>query len=121
MDITPKEIFEVRIAKAIGKNPAIAKEVNAIFQFDISGPEGGKWTLDLTKESDWVSIGHNGTPNMTIAAVDTDFIAIVSGKMNGQMAFMTGKLKLKPLDIALAAKLTKVLSSGRAPPPPPAA
>lgn len=116
MDITPREIFEVRIVQAIARTPSIAKDVNAVFHFDISGPLGGKWTLDLTKDSDWVSGGNNGTANMTIAVADDDFSSIVSGKLNGQMAFMTGKIKFKPMDIALASKLTKVLGSARAPP-----
>jgi putative sterol carrier protein len=115
MDITPKEIFEVRIAQAIGKNPALAKEVNAIFQFDVSGPQGGKWVLDLTRDSDWVSAGENSSPAMTIAVSDADFLQIVSGKINGQMAFMSGKIKFKPMNIALATKLSKVLATGRAP------
>lgn len=113
MDITPKDILEERLPAAIGKNPALAKDVNAIFQFDVSGPQGGKWVLDLTKEAAWVTVGENPSPAMTIAVSDADFIQIVSGKLNGQMAFMSGKIKFKPMNIALATKLSKVLAAGR--------
>ena len=113
MDITPKDIFEKKIPEAIGKNPALAKDVNAIFQFDVAGPAGGKWILDLTKESEWVSVGENPNPAMTITVTDENFLAIVSGKLNGQMAFMSGKIKFKPMNIALATKLQKVLAAGR--------
>jgi putative sterol carrier protein len=37
-----------------------------------------------------------------------DFMNIVSGKMNPQMAFMSGKLKIKG-DLGLAMKLQKVI------------
>lgn len=113
MDITPKVIFEEKIAESIAKNPSLAKDVNAIFHFDVSGPQGGKWTLDLTKESGWVTAEHQGTPAMTISVADTAFMDIVSGKLNGQMAFMSGKIKFKPMNIALASKLSKVLATGR--------
>ncbi|MBI3185691.1 MAG: SCP2 sterol-binding domain-containing protein [Myxococcales bacterium] len=111
--MTPKEIFETRIPEALGKNPTLAKEVGAIVHFDLPGPLGGQWTLDLTREKDWVSAGLNGTAALTISASDADFVSVVSGKMNAQMAVMTGKLKFKPMNIVLATKLSKVLSAGR--------
>lgn len=113
MELTPKVIFEEKIAEAIGKDPALAKDVNAIFHFDLPGPNGGKWTLDLTRDTSWVATGLNGTPAMTITVSDADFVNVVSGKMNAQMAVMSGKLKFKPMNIALATKLSKVLSRGR--------
>ncbi len=113
MEITPQEVFEKRIPEAIGKNPALAKDVNAVFQFDVAGPAGGKWVLDLTKAEKWVSVGEAPTPAMTISVTDENFIAIVTGKLNGQMAFMSGKIKFKPMNIALATKLSKVLAAGR--------
>ncbi len=113
MDITPKQIFEQKLPAAIGKNPALARDVNAVFQFDVSGPQGGKWVLDLTKETNWVTASETPSPAMTISVSDQDFLAIVSGKLNGQMAFMSGKIKFKPMNIALATKLSKVLAAGR--------
>ena len=113
MDITPKVIFEKKIAEALGKNPALAKEVNAVFHFNLPGPDGGQWTLDLTKENGWVSGGLSGTAAMTITVSDADFINVVAGKLNAQMAVMSGKLKFKPMNIALATKLSKVLSTAR--------
>jgi len=113
MSITPKVIFETKIAEALGRNPALAKEVGAIFHFDLAGPDGGKWTLDLTRESDWVSGGLNGTASMTITVSDSDFINVVAGKLNATNAVMSGKLKFKPMNIALATKLSKVLQTAR--------
>jgi putative sterol carrier protein len=39
---------------------------------------------------------------------DDDFLALLSGKLNGQMAFMTGKLKVAG-DLGLALKLESLL------------
>ncbi len=113
MDVTPKVIFEEKIAEALGKNPALAKDVNAVFHFEVPGPHGGRWTLDLTREASWVSPGLVGAANMTITVSDDDFVKVVTGKMNAQMAVMSGKLRFQPMNIALASKLSKVLATAR--------
>ena len=41
-------------------------------------------------------------------ATDADFLAIVNGKLNPQMAFMSGKLKIQG-DMGLAMKLQQIL------------
>jgi putative sterol carrier protein len=43
-----------------------------------------------------------------VAATDADFLAIVNGKLNPQMAFMSGKLKVQG-DMGLAMKLQQLL------------
>ena len=39
---------------------------------------------------------------------DENFVGLVTGKLNGQLAFMTGKIKIKG-DMGVALKLGKVL------------
>lgn len=107
--MTAKDIIETQIPAALQAKPELAKEINSIIHFDISGDGGGKWTLDLTKPSDWVSEGHNGASKMTITVSNNDFVAIREKKMNAQMAAMSGKLKFKPMDMGLAMKLAKLL------------
>jgi putative sterol carrier protein len=46
---------------------------------------------------------------MTVTMSDEDFVKIRTKQLNPQMAAMSGKLKLKPLDMGLAMKLTKIL------------
>lgn len=109
-DITPKKIIEEQLPERITAKPEIQKDINAVILFDISGPNGGKWALDLTKESDWVSTDTEGlTPKMTVQVSDADFVGISTKKLNAQMAAMSGKLKFKPMDMGLAMKLGKLL------------
>jgi putative sterol carrier protein len=108
--MTAKDILETEIPAVLQTKPDLAKEINAVIHFDITGDQGGKWTLDLTKPSDWVSSGANGTPKMTITVSADDFVKIRQKQLNAQMAAMQGKLKFKPMDMGLAMKLGKLLS-----------
>jgi putative sterol carrier protein len=51
-----------------------------------------------------VSQGGAASPNLTLTMSAQDWLDMVSGKLSGQMAFMSGKLKLKG-DMGLAMKV----------------
>ncbi|WP_375760241.1 SCP2 sterol-binding domain-containing protein [Corallococcus exercitus] len=106
---TAKDIIETQIPGKLQEKPELAKEINAIIHFDVSGEGGGKWTLDTTKPEGWVSEGLNGASKMTVTVSNDDFVKIREGKLNAQMAAMQGKLKFKPMDMGLAMKLAKLL------------
>ena len=105
---SPKQYFEEKIAKKLQDHPDISKSVNSVYEFNITGDNGGVWTVDLTKEPGAVSSGSTGAAKCTVTCAAGDFMNIVSGKMNPQMAFMSGKLKIKG-DMGLAMKLQKVI------------
>jgi putative sterol carrier protein len=107
-DQTPKSFFEEKIAKKLVDKPETSKAVNSIYEFNITGDNGGVWTVDLTKEPGTVQAGSTGNAKCTVTCAAGDFMNIVSGKMNPQMAFMSGKLKIKG-DMGLAMKLQKVI------------
>ena len=107
-DMTPKSYFEEKIAKKLADKPELSKAVNAVYEFHIEGDNGGVWTVDLVKEPGVVTAGSGGNAKCTVTAKSPDFMNIVSGKMNAQMAFMSGKLKIKG-DMGLAMKLQKVI------------
>jgi putative sterol carrier protein len=109
-DMTVKDILETEIPNLLKTKPELAKDINAVIHFNITGDQGGVWTLDLTKASDWVRSGADGTPKMTITVSDQDFVKIRQKQLNAQMAAMQGKLKFKPMDMGLAMKLGKLLS-----------
>ncbi len=58
----------------------------------------------VVNESIEVQTGTHASPNITITMKEGDYLDMVNGKLNGQMAFMTGKLKIAG-DMGLALKL----------------
>lgn len=103
-----KELFEERIPQKLLAHPDVAAKIGAIFQFDVSGPTGGTWHVDLTVPGGAVGAGASPGAKCTVAVKDADLLALVNGTLSAGMAFMTGRIKVKG-DYGLAMKLSQVL------------
>lgn len=89
-------------------NPEKVKGINATYQWDVTGDGGGKYYARLADGQVEVTQGEAANPNITITVSAADWLDIVNGKLNPQMAFMTGKLKIKG-DMTLALKLQSII------------
>jgi putative sterol carrier protein len=107
---TVQESFD-ELAKGIEQNSEKAKEINAIYQFDVTGEGGGSWTVDLTRDSGWVSQGKADNAQCTIELSGEDWLAIMNQTLNPMQAFMMGKLRVSG-DMGLATKLGTVFEMG---------
>lgn len=106
-DLTCEMFFE-QMKEKIAGNPELVQKLNTIYQFKLNGPGGGEWFVDLTKPGGEIGKGTNPQAKCTITMSDVDFISLVEGRLNSQMAFMTGKLKIQG-DMGLALKLQNLL------------
>jgi len=98
---TVKETFEGMAAKF---RPDKAQGVNAVIQYDIAGDHGGTWHAVIKDGTCTVKSGGAPSPSLTINMAAQDWLDMIAGKLSGQMAFMSGKLKLKG-DMGLAMKI----------------
>lgn len=98
-------------SKSDGDRESLVKKTNAVFQFDVkSGSDVKSWTIDLKNGKGSVTEGAATKADATISVSDDDFIDLVEGKINGQKAFMSGKIKVKG-QMMLATKLDAVLKT----------
>ena len=103
---TVKETFD---AMASRFQPSKATGVNSTIQYDITGDQGGTWNAVINDGTCAVAEGPAATPNLTLSMSSQDWLDMIGGKLNGQMAFMSGKLKLKG-DMGLAMKVGSLFS-----------
>ena len=98
---TVKETFDAMAGKF---RPDKAAGVNAAIQYDITGDQGGTWNAVIKDGTCTVTPGAAAAPSLTLSMSSQDWLDMVGGKLSGQMAFMSGKLKLKG-DMGLAMKI----------------
>jgi putative sterol carrier protein len=103
---TVKETFEAMPGRF---QPGKASGVNATIQYDITGDGGGTWNAVIKDATCTVNEGAAPSPNLTLTMSAQDWLDMTSGKLSGQMAFMSGKLKLKG-DMGLAMKIGSMFS-----------
>jgi putative sterol carrier protein len=71
-----------------------ARGLDCVYHFDLSEGGGGKWEVVIKHDEMHVLEGFHSPANITITISAKDYIEMVNGKLNGQMAFMTGKLRI---------------------------
>jgi len=90
-------------------------KTKGIFELHIKNDQDQEavWAIDLKKTGTVYTGAAKPKPDVTINMSDETFMQLAEGKLNGQKAFMTGKLKTKG-NMMLATKLDGVLKSVKA-------
>jgi putative sterol carrier protein len=88
---TPQQVFDgmrqsFQAQKAMG--------VHARYQWELSGPNGGEWWIDVNDGKFKMGKGKIDNPSVTFITSDNDWVAMSNGKLKGSWAYMTGRLKV---------------------------
>ena len=103
---TPQEVFE---SMRRGFDAERAKGVHARFQFDLSGPNGGLWWVEVEDTKCKMGRGRIESPGVTFVASDQDWVALSNGTLPGWWAYLSGRLKIRG-DQNLARKLGDIFN-----------
>jgi putative sterol carrier protein len=101
VDSTPQEVFDGMRGSF---QAAKAKGVHARYQWDLSGPNGGQWWIDVNDGTYKMGKGQIDHPNVTFRSSDKDWVAICHDQLSGTWAYFTGRLKVSG-DQTVARKL----------------
>ena len=106
-DITPDDFYLKWIPEQASSNPdqmAKTKDIDAVIQVVLTGEGGGEYYMELAGGEMKTAKGKADAPKLTITQSVEDWREINSGRLNPQMAFMSGKIKISG-DMSLAMKL----------------
>jgi putative sterol carrier protein len=85
------------------------KGMDATILFDLSGEDGGQWTVTIRDGQVGFEDGSPESPTLTVEAKAEDLKALVKGELNPMAAFMQGRLRVKG-DMSTAMQLQKLFS-----------
>lgn len=108
MALKAEKLFDEMIPLLQTQGADLVKKIAAVYHFEIlatPGAEPVSFTVDLKNGNGAIAKGKVGTADATFTITDDDLIALASGKLNPQVAFMQGKMKIKG-NMAKASKFT---------------
>jgi len=104
---TPQQVFDGMRGRRQSFQAQKAKGVHARYQWDLSGPNGGEWWIDVNDGTYKMGKGKIDNPSVTFVTSDKDWVALSNGTLGGKWAFFTGRLKIRG-DQNLARKLDEI-------------
>lgn len=104
---TVKELFPA-LPSMLNKDAA--EDLDAVYQFDLSGSQGGQYQLLVRNGSCVVKEGTHANPHVTLSVDGEDCVKLLNGQLSGQAMFMSGRLQISG-DLGLAMLLKSLFPS----------
>lgn len=98
---TVKEFFQLLPEKL---DSDAAEDIDAVYQFDLSGSQGGRYVVTIRQGSCEVKEGTHDDPHVTLSMAGEDCLKVLTGQLSGQTAALSGRLKVSG-DLGLALQL----------------
>jgi len=89
-----------------------ARGLNVVVQFHLGGPDGGVHHVVIRDGTLEVARGAHPKPTMSLSLEGADFVALATGELSQQLAFMTRRVRIAG-DVGMAADLLALLGVGR--------
>lgn len=111
-DVTVELYMEHYMPRALNRYAEKLEGIDCVLLFDIRGEGGGAWTLTVKERCATVARveAAAASPRCTFEASADDWLDLVRGRLNGPMAFMTGRFKVTG-DYVYAMRLGTMLMS----------
>lgn len=65
-----------------------------VYQFDLSGPQGGQYHLIVEDQTCTVHQGSHADPHVTFTLSGEDCLRLLNGKLDGASVFMSGRVQI---------------------------
>ena len=98
---TVKEFFQLLPGRL---DSDAAEDLDAVYQFDLSGAQGGQYILTIREGACQVAEGIHAAPHVVLSMAGEDCVKILKGQLSGTAVAMSGRLKISG-DIGLAMQL----------------
>ncbi|XP_022876134.1 non-specific lipid-transfer protein-like 1 [Olea europaea var. sylvestris] len=90
---------QMKLHMSTDEGKKLVKKIGLVYQINIAPKKVGfnekSFVVDLKKGAVKEGPYEDGKPDATFSFTDDDFVKVASGKMNPQIAFMRGAMKIK--------------------------
>jgi putative sterol carrier protein len=107
--MTAKELIDSLPSKL---DKEVAEDLDAVYQFDLRGAQGGQYQLLVQNGTCVVKEGTHADPHVTLSMDGEDCMKLLNGQLSGMAIAMSGRLQIAG-DISLAMQLKSLFPSIR--------
>lgn len=87
-----------------------AEDVDVVYQFDLSGAQGGQYIVTIREGACQVKEGRHEDPHVILSMAGEDCVKVLNGELSGPAAAMSGRIRISG-DIGLAMQLRMLFPS----------
>jgi putative sterol carrier protein len=102
-----KEFFKQLPSKL---DPDAAEDLDAVYQFDLSGAHGGHYVVTIREGACQVKEGRHEDPHVILSMAGEDCVKVLKGELSGPAAAISGRIRISG-DMGLAMQLRALFPS----------
>jgi putative sterol carrier protein len=87
-----------------------AEDVDVVYQFDLSGAQGGQYIVTIREGACQVKEGRHEDPHVILSMAGEDCVKVLNGELSGPAAAMSGRIRISG-DLGLAMQLRMLFPS----------